>query len=235
MLEHDNEGKLMQVLKQVYKPATASPEFRQKLRRRLVDAASQPAPRPLWFRPLAWAPVAAAVALGLIAYFVIVPLASPTTSAHGALEIWVTDAPGEVLSLDVTVSNIQVHMASDNVDDEEGWITVVSDNRTFDLIALRGVQELLGEQELEAGHYTQIRMTVDNVTVNGVEANIIVPSGVLKLVGQFEIKADCTTALTLDFDALSSLREPTGEGKIVFQPIVKLIIGEPCEEAVSPE
>lgn len=240
MPEHDNEAKLAEILKAVYKPATASPEFRERLRRRLIEAAaSQPMPRPLWFRPLAWAPVAAAVALGLIAYFVIVPLVSPTTSAHGSLEIYVTDAPGEVVSLDVTVSQVQVHRAGDDTADDDGWITVISENVTFDLIALRDVQQLLGEEQLEVGHYTQIRLNVDNVTVNDeIDANIKLPladGNKLMLVGQFEIQADCTTALTLDFDAYASL--VFDDGRVAFEPkpTVKLIVGEPCEEANTPQ
>jgi hypothetical protein len=42
--------------------------------------------------------------------------------------------------------------------------------------------------------------------------------------------------MTLDFD----LDDPnslvfTGEGKILFQPVVKPIVGEPCEEPATPD
>ncbi|MBM4444799.1 MAG: DUF4382 domain-containing protein [Chloroflexi bacterium] len=235
MTEEYNDSDLEKMLKDIYKPETASPQFKERLRRQLVEAASRPAPRPLWFRPMVWAPVAAAVALGLIAYFAVASLTSTHTVRSGSLAVWVTDAPGEVQTLDVTVSEIQVHRAGDDSASDDGWITVISQPVTFDLIALRDVQELLGEEELDPGHYTQVRLIVDNVTVNDeIEAEIKLPSGELKVVGQFEIKADCTTALTLDFDAEASLQY-TGEGKAVFQPVVKPIIGEPCQEATTPD
>src|SRR4030042_2912586 len=136
------------MLKDIYKPETASPQFKERLRRQLIEAAGRPAPRPLWLRPLVWAPVGAVVALVLIAYFVVASVTSPQTVRSGSLEVWVTDAPGEVSRLDVTVSEVQAHRAGDDTADDDGWITVISDTRTFDLLALRDVQELLGEEEL---------------------------------------------------------------------------------------
>lgn len=234
MLDHNSEDGLRKMLKEAYKPASASPEFKERLRKRLIDAASsQPGPQPLWLRPLVWAPVAAALAVGLIAYFVIVPLVSPPRAMSGRLEIWVTDAEAEFSSVNVTVSEVQVHRSSDNVPDEEGWITVISDDRTFDLIELRDIRALLGDEELEAGHYTQIRLNVDNVTVDGSSAQVKLPSGVLRIVGQFRIEVDCTTSLTLDFDVHESLKQ-AGDN-IIFDPVVHPIIGEPCEEAAGPQ
>jgi hypothetical protein len=235
--EDYSDRDLEKMLKDIYKPETASPQFKERLRRQLIEAAGQPAPRPLWLRPLVWAPVAAAVALGLIAYFVVASVTAPPTVRSGSLEVWVTDAPGEVQRLDVTISELQVHRAGDDTAEDGDWITVISDNRTFDLIALRDVQELLGEEQLEVGHYTQIRLNVDEVTVDKVQAEIKLPSGDdrLMLVGQFEIKADCTTVLTLDFDAYASL--DFEDGKITFEPkpTLKLIIGEPCEQPATPD
>lgn len=236
MTEDHGDRDLEKMLKDIYKPETASPQFKERLRRQLIEAAGQPAPRPLWLRPLVWAPVAAAVALGLIAYFAISSITSPPTVRSGSLQVWVTDdRPAEISSVEVTVSEVQVHRAGDDTADDGGWITVISDNRTFDLIALRDVQEFLGEERLEAGHYTKLRLSVDDVSVDGIDAEIKLPGNELDVVGQFEIKADCTTAITLDFD----IDDPnslvfTGEGKVIFQPVVKPIIGEPCEEAATP-
>lgn len=237
MTEDYGDRDLERMLKDIYKPETASPQFKERLRRQLIEAAGRPAPRPLWIRPLVWAPVAAAVALGLIAYFAIASITSPPTVRSGSLQIWVTDdRPAEISSVEVTVSQVQVHVAGDDTADDAGWITVISDNRTFDLIALRDVQEFLGEERLEVGHYTKLRLSVDEVSVDGIDAEIKLPGNELDVVGQFEIKADCTTAITLDFD----IDDPnslvfTGEGKVIFQPVVKPIIGEPCEEPTIPQ
>jgi len=236
--EEYNDSDLEKILKGIYPPETASPQFKERLRRQLIEAARRPAPRPLWHRPLVWAPVIAAIVLGLIAYFVATAVISPRTVRSGSLEVYVTDdQPAEIASVEVTITEVQVHRAGDDSAGEDGWITVISDNRTFDLIALRNsdMLGLLGEGQLEAGHYTQIRLSVDNVTVDDTAAEV--PGDNIKVVGQFdiEIKADCTTQVTLDFD----LDDPnslvfTGEGKILFQPVVKPIIGEPCEEESAP-
>jgi hypothetical protein len=237
--EEYNDSDLEKILKEIYPPETASPQFKEKLRRQLIEAAGRPAPRPFWHRPLVWAPVIAAIVLGLIAYFVATAVISPRTVRSGSLEVWVTDdRPTEISSVEVTITEVQVHRAGDDSADDDGWMTVISDYRTFDLIALRDsdMPGLLGDGQLEAGHYTQIRLSVDNVTVDDMAAEV--PGDNIRVVGQFdiEIKADCTTQVTLDFD----LDDPnslvfTGEGKILFQPVIKPIIGEPCQEEPAPQ
>ena len=229
MLDHDNEGKLAEMLKQVHKPATASPEFKERLRKRLIDAASsQPGPQPLWRRPLVWAPVAAALALALITYFAIVPAFSPGTSDYGTLEIRATDASTEnFTAIWVTISDVQVHKASDNAEDEDGWITVASENMTFELLALEDTEQLLASETIEAGRYTQMRMTVTEVKIaidgQAVDEPIKLPSGVLKLLKSvafgFDIQASETTVLLLDFDAQKSLTL-TGQGMYIFDPVI---------------
>lgn len=51
------------------------------------------------------------------------------------------------------------------------------------------------------------------------------PSDKLKIIGNFDVEQDGTTTITLDFDADKSL-VITGEGKILFKPVVKLLVGE---------
>lgn len=235
MLDHDNEGKLAEMLKQVYKPATASPEFKERLRKRLIDAASgQPGPQPLWRRPLVWAPVAAALALALIAYFAVFPVFSPGTSGYGTLEIRITDAPTEnFTAIWVTISDVQVHKAGDNAEDEDGWITIASENMTFELLELNREEkeELLASETMEAGLYTQIRMNVTEVkiAINDIEVDeeVKLGPGELKWIHPFEfdIRADETTVLILDFRAEDSLI-PTGQGKYVFKPVIEVTLGE---------
>jgi hypothetical protein len=234
VLDNDDGNKLTEMLKKVYKPETASPEFKERLRKRLIDAASsQPGPQPLWRRPLVWAPVAAALALALIAYFAILPLFSPGTSGYGTLEIRITDAPTEnFTAVWVTVSDVQVHKASDNAEDEDGWITVASENMTFELLELNREEkeELLASETMEAGRYTQMRMTVTEVKIAiddiGVNEEVKLPPGELKWIHPFEfdIRADRTTVLVLDFKAEDSLVE-TGQG-YNFKPVIVVSLGE---------
>lgn len=154
----------------------------------------------------------------------------PTIIADaGILEFRVTDVPApEISEVWMTISNIEVHRSGE----ETGWETVISEGKTFELLALQGIEEVLGSHELEPGHYTQIRLSVDEVIVSyhdesGTQtAEAEVPSEKVKLVGfgSFEIESDKTTIVTLDFDALKSVNF-TGQGKVHFQPTVNVLVG----------
>jgi len=187
-------------------------------------------------KPRIWAPVAAALVLAIMAYGLWAMLISgPTPVVYaGILEIRVTDAPKyDISAVHVTIGNIEVHRDG-GIEGEStipirngdsGWLTVISENKSFELLELRGVEQVLGSKDLEAGHYTQIRMAVREVTVtiDGKSQSAVLPSGKLKLVGSFDIEEGKTTALTLDFDAAKSV-VITGEGKIIFKPVVKLLV-----------
>ena len=163
---------------------------------------------------------------------------APTQAASGrlaTLEIRATDDPlsQEVSKILVTVNNIEVNIAKGDVDG--GWTTVVDEPTTFDLMQIIGVEEILGSAELTPGQYNQIRLTVEDVvvTVQGADLRGKVPSGRLKIAGQFTAVAGETTILTLDFDAAKSV-VVTGAGKIIIKPVIKLLArkgGEPLSAA----
>jgi len=144
----------------------------------------------------------------------------------GTLEVRVTDAPGDVEAISVTVSEVRVHKAGD--DEEDGvWRTLdIDEDTSFDLLELEGLELTLATEVVAAGKYTQLRMTIFEVwvTLDGedpVEATI--PSGELKFVRPFELEAGGTIALVVDFDAAESV-VVTGNGKVIFKPVVKLAI-----------
>ena len=145
----------------------------------------------------------------------------------GELEVRVTDAPPEgVSNIVVTVNKIEVHKAG-----ADGWITLIEEEKTFDLVLITGVEEVLGTKELAVGKYTQIRMAVLNVDVtlkprgeqDFVTKTATVSSGELKVVRPFDVEADQTTVLTLDFDAAKSV-VVTGRGDVRFKHVVKLLV-----------
>jgi hypothetical protein len=249
----NTEEEMKRLLQAVCKPVAASPEFKERLLKRLTQEVSGGAitpPRALWLRPVLWAPIAAAVALALIAYFIL-PLLSPspivtppTGVSTGILEIRVTDAPPkhEVSAINVTIADIQVHRAGDDEDGE--WIPVeITGTNPFDLVELKesGLEELLASEEITAGKYTQIRMTVDKVEV-GLDGNdpeeAKLPSGELKFVRPFDVVEGQPTVLLLDFDADKSVTF-AGEGKVIVKPVVRLAITPPAPvlslEITSPE
>lgn len=198
-------------------------------------------------RPSVWAPAAAAliiaIAVGILALWpaeegapVTAGSPSPSQSSPepsggpsptllaqtGFLEIRVTDAPAsEVSAVYLTVSGIAVHRSGN----DGGWETVLSDPRTFELLHLRGIEEILGKAELGAGRFTQVRLEVlqAQAVIGGRAESAEISSREVKLVGAFEVKPQETTVLTLDFDAEQSLIV-TGMG-VRFKPTVRLIVG----------
>jgi len=151
---------------------------------------------------------------------------TPTLGPSGTLEIRVTDQPADAVSrIQVTLGDIEVHTS--NGSEMSGWVTVVTDSQEFDLLKLRGIEELLGDTALEAGRYQQIRFEVIKslITVRGSDWRSSTPGGKIRLVGGFEIKEDSTTIVTLDFDAERSVVFTPGQGPSL-KPIVKMLVRE---------
>ena len=103
-----------------------------------------------------------------------------------------------------------------------GWTTVTNQSKTFDLIKIKGVEELLGQVNLSAGRYTQIRLYISNASLylSGVKQSLKVPSNTLKLIQPFTIGTNSTTTLLLDFDAEKSVHQ-AGD-KYMLRPTVKI-------------
>ena len=116
---------------------------------------------------------------------------------------------------------------------QDGWNTITfTGNQTFDLIKLKGIEDLLGKQTLDAGKYTQVRLTVESAQVtigNGTPEPATVPSGELKFVHPFDIVANKTTVIVMDFDAEKSVNI-AGNGKVMIKPVVKLITKDKDEK-----
>jgi hypothetical protein len=144
----------------------------------------------------------------------------------GTLVMQLTDAPGlNITEALVDISQVAVHYGGINQNDTNGtWITVVNETQTFDLIELQDATEVLGEEDLTAGWYTQIRLYVDNalVTIDGVQYDLKISSKNVKLITPFLVQDNQTLTLTLDFDVNKSVHE-TGNGKYIMRPTIKVI------------
>jgi len=150
-------------------------------------------------------------------------------SGSGTLVLQITDVPSDlnISKALVAISNVQVHMADFGTDDNEsdaGWYTIVNESQTIDLVQLIDVKEFFGEEELNAGWYTQIRLTVESalVTIEGIEYDLNIPSKKVKLNSPFEIVENETTTLTLDFDVYESIHQ-TGNDNYIMNPTIKVI------------
>jgi hypothetical protein len=149
--------------------------------------------------------------------------------SEGWLRLQLTDKPGDlnITAANVTISEIRVHMASAGNNSTAGWYSIVEEEQEFDLIQLQNVTELLGETNLSAGKYTQIRLEVVSaeITINGTDVfTLTIPSGEVKLIKGFWIYENETTVLTLDFDVYESVHQ-TGNGKFMMRPTIKVIEG----------
>lgn len=102
---------------------------------------------------------------------------------------------------------------------------MISEPQTFDFVKLEGIEAVLGSTPLEPGRYNQIRLNIveATVTIEGEDRDATVPSGRLRLVGSFELVADETTLVTLDFDAEKSV-VLRGTMDPLIRPVVKLLV-----------
>jgi len=163
-------------------------------------------------------------------------------AGNGALSVKITDSPfSEATALLITFSAVTAHTTDDN------WVTLPfadgGTTRTCDLKRLvGGVEDVLGTGPLAEGHYTQLRLTVSSAKIYVKEKTsgeicsptlaipvakeagipVDVPSGTVKLVHQFDVKASTTTTILLDFDGDKSVHQ-TGNGAYKMQPVIKVL------------
>lgn len=125
-----------------------------------------------------------------------VAVSSPSNDylAQGKLQLSVTDGSGSsaqrqisgrdngtdvVEHIWITIKEVQLHVAGDP--SENGWKTVATPDKQFDFLELvNGLTAPLDLFALPAGHYTQIRLMVDDESVSGGEKkseNTIVING----------------------------------------------------------
>ena len=181
----------------------------------------------------------------------------------GTLSLSLVDAPGgEYQAVYVTIKEVQVCHATFPCDPEDSdsdcgcqWETVATLNQTFNLLELvNGVMAALGQKDLDAGTYNQMRLLLhdvpdDSLNLLGLphpfpqylidmddqEHAMKVPSGYqtgIKLVHPFEIEPNRTTELILDFDVAKSVVKAGNSGKYLLKPTIK-VIGTYFREVVS--
>ncbi len=121
--------------------------------------------------------------VSLVALATLLAAGCASTKPTGTVEFRAMDAPAAGVSkIMVTIRNIQIHKADAT---EDSWITVVSQESTFDLVAIQGAEVFLGSENVSSGNYTQIRLDVAKVivTLDGKDITAKLPSDKLKVVG----------------------------------------------------
>jgi len=174
------------------------------------------------------------------------PSTPPSANVEtGILSLSITDKP--LLDENVTAVNIAVIGIEYHHNDEWTEVKDVDGNdfvpQTFNLLDLQNGKSLpLGDFELPAGHYTQIRFILAipeknaevksnpncNITFkDGSSEPLFVPSGGqsgYKGIGEFEIIADANVSITADWDASRSV--VVAGDKYILKPVIRLVVTE---------
>lgn len=145
----------------------------------------------------------------LISFLLVINCEKETTSLNNnqgpaVLKVYLTDSPAAFDAVNITFSEVSAHLNGQ-------WLTVRGDTITVNLLEWNnGKSIILGEAELPAGHYTQIRLMIQaaEVVVDGQTFPLTVPSGAqtgLKLGPEFTLHAGSTYELVVDFDVARSI------------------------------
>jgi hypothetical protein len=143
---------------------------------------------------------------------------------NGMVKVELTDAPGDYEEVNVKLGAVQAHYKGDGGDSR--WITLVADGGSHDLLELQNdVTAVLGEKELAAGDYTELRMIIKtaNVLVDGVRHDLDVPSGAqtgLKFPHNFRVEDGKTYRLVIDFDAAKSIKKLGQMDEYLLEPVI---------------
>lgn len=143
----------------------------------------------------------------------------------GTMEVRLHDAPADYDAVNVFIESVEVN----RVGDPDGWVSISQPQQSYNLLELaNGAYAVLGEQELEAGTYHQIRLILSrdghSVVIDSTEHPMTVPSGAqtgIKLEVNAEIEEDIQYTLLLDFDAARSVVQAGQTGNYLLQPVIR--------------
>ncbi len=158
------------------------------------------------------------------------------TTPTGTVNVQMTDAPACGFDhVYVTVSQVRINSSSTAADSDGGWTTItLATPQKIDLLSLtNGAMATLGQATLPAGQYQQIRLvlaqnqgnsTANSVVVSGTstEQALATPSATqsgLKIIRPFDVAANSTVDLVLDFNACKSVVQQ-GNGSYALKPVI---------------
>ena len=141
----------------------------------------------------------------------------------GAMRLSITDAPAcGYDEVNVTVEKVRVHQSGGAGDGDSGWSEVVLDTpKRIDLLSLtNGVLEELGQMQLPAGTYQQLRLVLapnsgaaplanSVIPTGGTETALDTPSGQqsgLKMNVNLTVEPDKIADVVLDIDTCKSVK-----------------------------
>ena len=160
----------------------------------------------------------------LFAFTVILLLWGCTSSdGTGNFKLYLTDQPiDDAEEIWVTISEINVQKS------DEGFFTISTDSRDYDLLTLRSKAEKIVDIILDEGTYTQIRLvvTAGRILLAGEsEPHIMtVPSSEVKIPFVFNVIEGGAIEIVLDFEADHSIHVVgAGQSKqYILRPVIKV-------------
>jgi hypothetical protein len=155
------------------------------------------------------------------------------------MRLSMTDAPSCGFdAVHITVDRVRVNQSAGAADTDPGWSEVVlSPAKRIDLLTLsNGVLEPLGQTDLPAGKYTQMRLVLAPNTAADPLANAVTPTGGtetalttpsgqqsgLKLNVNIDIPAGKVADFAIDFDACKSIVKRGNSGQYNLKPVVSV-------------
>jgi len=144
-----------------------------------------------------------------------------SSDGTGNFILYLTDQPiDDAEEIWVTISEINVQKT------EEGFSTISSGEKTYDLLKLRIKEEKIVDITLKEGTYTQIRLVVTKglIVIAGETYEMTVPSSEVKIPLIFNIEDDSTIQITLDFEADESIHvvEAGQSNQYILTPVIKV-------------
>ena len=163
---------------------------------------------------------------------------SPSLSG-GNFNLRMRDTPfTDAKAVLVTFSSVRAHRS------DSDWTVVpfinAATTRTCDLKKLETSEDVLGSAGLPTGHYTQVRLVVQNATLffdnassgsacattitapAGASSPVEIPSGEVKLNRGFDLKEGAAMNMLLDFDGDKSIHQ-TGNGRYMMSPVIAVV------------
>lgn len=148
---------------------------------------------------------------------------------NGSVKINMTDSPADFDGVFIVVSKVEVNANANAANSDEGWITLNSTERTYNLMSLRnGVNVTIADTALAAGTYGEVRLVMGSgsyVMVGGVKFNLNVSSNLqtgIIVSHQFTVNANASANLTLDFDVNRSIIV-NGTSSFTLRPSIRIV------------
>ena len=157
---------------------------------------------------------------------------STNDNTTGTLSIQAFDAPfqGDLEHIYLNIIEVSAHKSNaDTSDTTSGWIILSEVDTTIDFLELvNGQMAQLIEEDLETGHYSQLRLLLgdsSSIVVDGISHELKVPSGSssgVKLKLGFTIEEDQIAEVYLDFDAARSINKHSNQDRYTLKPTFKV-------------